>query len=112
MTTPAAPDVPHLAFPFRVTVRGKAALVEQDSIDEIAQNVEIIVRTRRGERLEIPEFGVSPLLFRVLSSSDMTLLESQIREWEPRADTFADGAPDRYDELIERIRLEVSSRSD
>jgi phage baseplate assembly protein W len=73
---------PHFKVPFEF--RGSsAACVEQDSLDEIAQCVEAIVRTPRGFRLEIPNFGIeNPAL------SEGTIVPqilAAIEEWEPRA---------------------------
>lgn len=97
--------VPHLAFPFRLSGDGTVAVVEQDTLDEVAQNVEVIVRTRTGTRIEIPEFGIDALLFGQVDGDDAESLLQQVARWEPRAESYAEDAPDRLDETIRAVRL-------
>lgn len=71
--------VDHFRTPLSVSA-GRFGTVEQDSVDEIAQNVSVIVGTPYGSRLEVPEFGVDPSVFDV-TADDVT---AAVREWEPR----------------------------
>lgn len=100
--------VPHFAFPFRLGPGGRMAVVEQDSLDEIAQNVGILMLTRPGSRIEIPEFGTRTLLFREPGGTDVDLAASQALEWEPRAAIALQENPDRMDDLVRRVRATVS----
>ena len=80
--------IPHLALPLRVDATGRLATVEQDSADEIAQNVAVILATAEGSRVEVPEFGVP----RVEFSSRITANEiaAAVEEWELRATLTVD----------------------
>lgn len=51
-------DLPHLAFPYRL-----GATVEQDTFAERAASALVIALTPRGHRDDLPEFGITPLVF-------------------------------------------------
>jgi phage baseplate assembly protein W len=76
--------VPQLAWPFQIGADGAPATVAQDSLEELAQSVELIVTTRSGERLGAPRFGVPDPVGR----RDASLVEivAAIAEHEPRVD--------------------------
>lgn len=75
-------SAPHLRVPFQIS--GPSALiVEGDTLEEVAQNVDVIVATRRGERLVVPMFGISDPTFR--TGFDAGALAEDIAAWEPRA---------------------------
>lgn len=96
------PVTPHLAVPFQI-VGPRARVVEQDSVDEIAQCVYAVLGTERGSRLEEPDFGVTDPAFR---QGGMDLGEARVAlgAWEPRADVEIE---QDIDELIARVRVEV-----
>lgn len=94
--------IPKFKIPF--TVAGRAAIVEQDSIDEIAQCVYAICATPRGSREDYPEFGVDPHDFERL---DLDQLRDAIEEWEPRAEALVDS---QLEDLVERVRVDVAIR--
>jgi phage baseplate assembly protein W len=73
----------HLALPLRLTAAGALATVAEDSLDEIAQNAAVVLRTRRGERLATPELGTDDPTFAGL---DVDVALSIVGAWEPRAD--------------------------
>lgn len=56
-----------------------------DSADDIAQSVGLLLATRPGDRLSVPDYGLPDAMFALAG-----LREAQIRdaveEWEPRAD--------------------------
>lgn len=74
---------PHLAVPFRI-VGGRSATVEQDTPDEITQCVEVILGTRPGERVAVPEFGAPDLVGQ--NVIDIDELADAVSRWEPRVD--------------------------
>lgn len=78
-------NAPHLAVPFRI-VGGRAATVEDGTLDEVTQNVRVILGTRPGERLVVPEFGLGDPTFgqagRTPSTADLV---EAVAVWEPRA---------------------------
>jgi len=73
---------PHLQVPFQI--QGASALVvEQDSWEEIAQNVGVILGTRLGARLVVPDFGISDPTFRF--TPDEAEMISAVARHEERA---------------------------
>ena len=78
-------DIPKLAFPLRFE-GGRARVVEQDSVEEIEDCVEVAVRTTRGDRMERPDYGMPDLLFEEVhpGGAAAEILEA-ILEAEPRA---------------------------
>lgn len=73
----------HLRLPLTLTADGTFRTVEEDSIEEIVQNVAVVLRTRLGERLATPDFGTPDPTFQGL---DPAVVLDQIRDVEPRAD--------------------------
>lgn len=105
MTTHA--KVPHLALPFRVERNGKVAVLEQDTLDEIAQSVLVLLLTHRGQRLEVPDYGIQDLVFD--SDIDYSAITAAIFEWEPRASAIIDDDISPLDDMIRTIRARVSA---
>lgn len=73
----------HLRLPLRLTPAGRLATVVEDTVEEIAQNVTVLLRTRPGERLATPTLGLPDPVFTGL---DPAVALEVVREWEPRAD--------------------------
>jgi uncharacterized protein len=77
-----------LAFPPRVGADGRLAWSEGEA--SVREGIEIVLKTDRGERLRLPEFGAG--LRRFLFEPNTTMTRSQLRErigkallaWEPR----------------------------
>ena len=85
MTTPQMPVTPHLAVPFRVE-HGRAVTVEEDTLDEVKQNVIVVLDSRQGERLMVPTFGLEDPTFRLAQEAiDETEILSAVEDFEPRA---------------------------
>lgn len=99
--------VPQFDLPFRLDENGQAAVVEQDSIDDIANCVEAILRTRIGDRSSHPRFGTPDVAFTELPLP-LDALVSQIRQWEPRVDLLLEQAPDRFDETLVTVGVQVT----
>lgn len=100
--------VPHLALPFSIGAGGRARTVEQDTLDDIAQCVQVLLTTVVGERVELPEYGIDDPTF--LTRMDLNEIRLAIEEWEPRAETLLFEEPDRFDELVRYIIAETSKR--
>jgi phage baseplate assembly protein W len=77
-------SVPRLAFPIVQGTNGHLRTVPQDSIDEVAQCVEILLRTEIGARDELPAFGTTDLTFEQMPL-DVEPIAAQVEHWEPRA---------------------------
>jgi phage baseplate assembly protein W len=76
--------IPHLALPLRLNGRGSAVTVEQDSPEEIAQCVAVVLATPVGSRVEVPDFGSPRADFD--EQPDTAGMVAAVEEWEPRAD--------------------------
>ncbi len=100
----AKPDIPHFSLPFRLETDGHVAVSEQDTTDEIADCCEMIVRTEKGMRIELPAFGVPSLLFQRPDDPDLIL--NELTRWEPRAEVAVHDGWDLQD-FIHRIRIDV-----
>lgn len=72
----------HLALPLALTTDGAFRTVDEDSPQELQQNVTQILRTRPGERLATPEFGTPDPTFTGL---DVEVALGLVEQWEPRA---------------------------
>lgn len=98
-------SVPKLRVPFGPVGR-HIPVVEQDSVEEIAQCVFAVLATEEGSRNEEPEFGISDPTFRQLGA-DLEALQGAVERWEPRADLLLE---DDWEDLIERVRASVAIR--
>lgn len=95
-------DVPHLKVPFAI-VGPAAAVVDQNSIEEIEQCVLAVVKTEVGQRIERPEFGiVDPTFEQIGPDSDADEIVAAIEEWEPRVETIGETA---LEEAVQHVRL-------
>jgi len=99
-------NVPHFDLPFKLGPAG-ANVVEQDSLDDIANCVIAVALTHVGFRELAPTFGVPDFGLRKqpLGADD---INNWIANQEPRAVLLADETPDAGDKLISRINLGVS----
>jgi hypothetical protein len=104
-------DIPHLSLPFRfVGFPYKAAETEQDSIDEIADCVQAILRTEPGQRMGMPEFGIYEFAFRT-AGEDNEHIKRTLRRLEPRADTIIEEGWD-FSSFTQNLRIEVKGETD
>lgn len=100
-----AVDTPHFAVPFALTAAG-AAVVEQDSEEEIYGCVQNICLCPLGYRVDMPAFGIPYQEFaNAPLATDAT--ERQIRQWEPRADTVVTEAGDLVDVTVRHLQVAV-----
>jgi phage baseplate assembly protein W len=102
------PDIPQFAFPLRFQ-GGRPVVVEQGSIDEIRDNVEVIVRTPLGARVEYPDFGVTDPTFR--QGVDLDEIREACDEAEPRAVTLLDSELDA-EQMVRQINIGVGVAED
>ncbi|MDQ2727584.1 MAG: GPW/gp25 family protein [Actinomycetota bacterium] len=80
--TGIAPAVPHLRFPFGLTVDGSVGVVAQDGEEEVTQCVAVLLQTIVGSRMAVPGYGIVDPTF---GRPDPTAIGSAITTWEPRA---------------------------
>jgi hypothetical protein len=102
-------DVPHFDYPFRFVTGGHAAVVEQDSAEDVLNCVTAIVKTKVGDRIESPTFGIPDPTFEA-QPLDLGLISDAILTQEERASIIIDQSPDRYDQLIADVLINVSVR--
>lgn len=96
-------DSPHFQIPFRLE-RGAFAVVEEDSLEEIANCVYAIFATEYDWREEEPGFGITDQTF-LQGGANLEELKSAARDWEPRAELLAET---EWEELVERVRVTVN----
>lgn len=74
--------------------------------DEIMDCVEVLLSTERGERIELPDYGLPDQLFKE-GGVDLQQVRAIIDTWEPRA--LADLTRVELEDLVDRVRIEVQS---
>ena len=99
-------SIPHLKLPMKV-FGGRYVTVEQDTTDEIMQCVKAVVSTVRGQREELPDFGLDIDLTFATQDIDLNRLESALSTWEPRASATLEIMPQDQDTLLQVIRIQV-----
>lgn len=98
--------VPHFTFPFRFAQGGVPDTVEQDTLEEIEQGVKILMLSERGERLEVPDFGIPDLTFQV--DIDVQAIRDAAKEWDERSEVAFFEEPDRFDGKIRNLLVQVT----
>lgn len=101
-------QIPHFAFPFKFGDQGSAEVLDQDSITEIEQNVEVLILTELGERLEVPEFGIPDPTFRV--GVDTQAITEAAELWDGRSRVFMDSEMDFVDRMVQNVRIHVEEQ--
>lgn len=99
-------ETPHFDLPFRF-VGGRAVVVEQDTLRDVQNCVEAILRTEPGTRESNPGFGLADLTFseRPLNLSSIM---TQVAVSEPRATMLLEEKPDEFDELVTRVSVRAT----
>lgn len=100
--------VPHFDLPFRF-FGTNAVVVEQDSLADVGNCVEAILLTHVGWRPEEPTFGVPELTF-MTQPIGADFVREIIASQEPRAEIAMAESPDRFDELIDRVNIDLTTR--
>jgi hypothetical protein len=110
-----AVETPHFAHPFTIAPLPDGTLAavvrEQDEIDEITDCVTRIVSFKRGDRDELPDFGIDDPTF-AQQPVDTRLLSTQVAEWEDRVEVDAESSIDSFDELIDNVQLTLDPTSE
>lgn len=83
--------------------------VEQDSLDDIANCVEAILRTPLGFRDDATDLGSPDYTFASLPVGADTIAEN-ISVQEPRVDILVRESIDRLDALIDHVSIELHGR--
>jgi hypothetical protein len=97
-------ELPHFSVPFRLE-GSHFAVNEQDSTDDVADCVEMTLRTVEGERRTLPSFGRSDLLvFTTDRDLAQASLQQAVDDAEPRARSYVERDDGEADEGILRLR--------
>lgn len=99
-------ETPKLKLPFRVA-NNAIAVVEQDSIDELAQCAYAVLATEVGDRIEEPEFGIPSQAHRKNGADHLEIREA-LEEWEPRITHDDSTGEDEWDNVKQKVRVIIS----
>ena len=103
-------DVPHFALPFQFATP-QAAVVEQDTIEDVVACCTAILTCPRGYRVELPDFGLPDPTFQT-PGVDLDAIAETLDAWEPRASNVITEHPDVLDELVRHVQVSVRVRSE
>lgn len=104
--------VPHFRVPFDLAPDGTPIVLEQNSFDEIAQAVAVLVDTKQGTRVEVPDFGLPDQTFLTEPRVALASIKAKVERWEPRAIATVYSSPDPMDELARQMRIEIKASTD
>lgn len=90
-------------------VNGNANVVDQDTLDDVANCVQAILATELGERLDKPNFGIPDQVFE-LQPLDLETLIQMVESQEPRAQILMTQITDSQDIMIDRITAGIALR--
>lgn len=97
------------SLPLRILANGQLATVEQDSAPELADRVNVLVRTPPGWLDGRPGFGLADQRFRK-AGADVTVVGRQIETWVPDAAAVVDENPALLDEALDYLGIQVAQR--
>lgn len=97
-------DVPKLKVPFSVS-GGRVEVLEQDTLDQIAQCVYVLLSTELGSRIELPDYGISQQAFKK-GGVDVVELQDSVSTWEKRVEGI--DVETEWDGLLQRVRVLIS----
>lgn len=66
-----------LSFPFRIDKTGEAVTLDDESLAYCAERLSIILGTRPGERVMVPEFGINDPAFEGFATQALTVQVAQ-----------------------------------
>src|SRR4051794_13340525 len=97
---------PYFQIPFKIT-RGRIGVVEQDTDDEVVQTATTVLRYERGQRIALPEYGISDQALR-MGGADTREIEQAVAAWEPRLDSVGISKKDFYDIAEEVVTVQMN----
>lgn len=78
-------NTPQFKFPMTISSGGRVGVVEQDGLEDRMQNAVVCMRYERGQRTQLPEFGLPDQALRQGGANLSEIVSSVIR-WEPDID--------------------------
>lgn len=113
MATVAATNIPHRAYPFRMVTQPDGSLAadvnEQDSLDDILDCAQAIVACPAGAWIDNLGFGVPSLAFSQ-TPLDADGVGRAVSRWEPRAMSAAREYPDKFDQTLRHVQVDVTTQ--
>lgn len=110
------PEPRHFAMPFRFERlrdgRARVASTVQGTTDEIADAVELVIRTPAGARATLPDFGRPESEFTISADVARGQLATAIDESEPRARAVVEGEFAADDQGALRLRAMYELRGE
>lgn len=94
-----------MSYPLRF-VNGLPVMVEQDSAQEIAECVEVILRYPAGSCVDLPEFGIPDPTF-AQNGLDLDVVRDVVEEWEPRAEAVLERDPRFLADALDAVTVTV-----
>ena len=85
---------------------------EQDSLDDIYDCVQAIIRCPEGWRPELPGFGINDQTFSQ-AGIDLAEIQDQVATWEPRSDVLYEqtlSGPTLLDDLVKARVAKLSTQ--
>lgn len=97
---------PHIDMPFRIA-GSSVAQMEQNSSQDIEQCVLACLKTKRGSRVDAPEYGIPDPTFGPLTPEvNVDELLTAVEEVEPRVTLISEV---EFEEMVERVRIEIEA---
>jgi hypothetical protein len=97
------PAIPHLELPIRRGAHGGLVAVEQDTLEDVASCVRLVLHTPLGHIDANPDLGRPELAFMPTSADELRAL---IERAEPRVDLLVED--NRLTDLVREVRVEVA----
>jgi hypothetical protein len=103
---------PHIAIPFTMLAGGVEGVDvnEQDTLDDVYDCTQAIIRCPEGYRPELMAFGIPDQTFSE-SEIDLSRISDKVALWEPRADTLYSQAPGGITLLEDLVKVRVARLS-
>jgi phage baseplate assembly protein W len=107
----SAIETPHFLLPMTHNTNGDVLVLEQDTVEEIVQCIEVLIGFPIGSNRNVPTFGTPDITFKSLSASAINSdqLKTAILQWEERAAMSIDDVPILTDDLIQQILIRVGT---
>jgi hypothetical protein len=101
--------IPHFDLPFRFGTKGEnAAVVLQDTVEDVRNCVEAVIRTQSQTREFVPTFGIEDPTFQI-QPVDTNTIEQSVTTNEPRSHMVFTSVADEVDNMINHITAEVKN---
>lgn len=94
-----------LSYPFRLTLAGDVATVEDGTEDAAAEALAVLILTRKGERDLVPDFGISDPVAQGLNLAEVAV---GVLDYGPAGVTVEDVTVTYPSDTLERIELTIS----